>query len=57
MNSLAILTYEELLKTYYLAVNKGLEEDFIEILRNELDRRAVRCQADQNTKHPQLTGV
>ncbi|MGD6849395.1 sporulation histidine kinase inhibitor Sda [Rossellomorea aquimaris] len=39
MTSLTILTEEQLANVYQLAQEEGLEEEFIEMLEGELERR------------------
>ncbi|KAA9022064.1 sporulation histidine kinase inhibitor Sda [Niallia endozanthoxylica] len=57
MNVLDILTNEELLTTYFLALDKKLDDEFIDMLRNELDDRVLKnLQTPQDDNHSHLTG-
>jgi len=58
MNSLSILNNEELLKTYFLALNMNLDAEFIDLLRTELDIRTLEnMQPHTHNNHAHLVGV
>jgi len=58
MNSLSILNNEDLLKTYFLALNMKLDDEFIDLLRTELDIRTLEnMQPHKHDNHSHLVGV
>jgi len=58
MNLLYILTNEELLRTYLLALDKELDDVFVEMLRNEWDYRVLKnWQTLQDDNYSHLVDV